>query len=83
MRGYNYAKLLKLVLRENQMLKWWVSLVLIVPGALFASKNFVIEFTLSGVTSSVQKDKICIWVLFDAFFVKLTMLIFVFIGYRF
>ena len=31
--------------------------ILPVPGALFASKNFVIEFTLSGVTSSVEETK--------------------------
>ena len=45
-----------------------------VPGALFASKDFIIEFTLSGVTSSVEKGEISIWVLFNAFFLILTML---------
>ena len=37
--------------------------MLSVPGALFAFKDFIIEFTLSGVTSSVEKDEISIWVL--------------------
>ena len=48
--------------------------ILYVPGALFASKDFIIEFTLSGVTSSVEKDEIPKWVLFNAFFHTLTML---------
>ena len=34
--------------------------VLYVPGALFASKDFITEFTLSGITSSVEKDEISI-----------------------
>ena len=42
--------------------------------ALFASKYFIVEFTLSGVTSSVEKDKISIWLLFNALFFILTML---------
>ena len=42
--------------------------------ALFASKGFIVEFTLSGVTSSVEKDKISIWLLFNALFFILTML---------
>ena len=45
-----------------------------VSGALFAPKDFIIEFTLSGVTSSVEKDEIPKWVLFNAFFLILTML---------
>ena len=48
--------------------------ILLVPGALFESKDFIIEFTLSGVTSSAEKDEISIWVLFIAFFLILTML---------
>ena len=48
--------------------------ILSVPGALFASKDFINEFTLSGVTSSVEKDEIPRWVLFNAFFLTLTML---------
>ena len=56
--------------------------ILSVPGALFASKDFIIEFTLSGVTSSVEKDEISIWVLFGAFCLILTDMIFVLTGYR-
>ena len=48
--------------------------ILSVPSALFASKDFIIEFTLTGVTSSVEKDEIPKWVLFNAFFHTLTML---------
>ena len=48
--------------------------ILSVPGTLFASKDFIIEFTLSGVTSSVEKNKISVWVLFNAFILILTML---------
>ena len=48
--------------------------ILSVLGDLFASKDFIVEFTLSGVTSSVEKDKISIWLLFNAFFLILTML---------
>lgn len=48
--------------------------ILSAPGALFASKDFVTEFTLSGVTLSVAKDDISIWVLFNALFLILTML---------
>ena len=32
--------------------------ILSIPDALFASKDVIIEFTLSGVTSSVEKDEI-------------------------
>ena len=35
--------------------------ILSVLGALFASKYFVVEFALLGVTSSVEKDEISIW----------------------
>ena len=56
--------------------------ILYVPGALFASKDFIIEFTLSGVTSSVEKDEISIWILFGAFCLILTDMIFVLTGYR-
>ena len=48
--------------------------ILSVLGALFASEDFVVEFTLSGVTSSVEKDEISRWVLFNAFSLILTML---------
>ena len=48
--------------------------ILSVPVALFASKDFITEFTLSGVTSSVEKDEIPKWILFNAFFLILTML---------
>ena len=48
--------------------------ILSVLGALFASEDFVVEFTLSRVTSSVEKDKISNWVLFDAFSLILPML---------
>ena len=41
--------------------------ILSIPGALFASKDCITEFTLSGVTSSVKKEEISIWVLFNAF----------------
>ena len=47
--------------------------ILSVLGALFASEDFVVEFTLSGVTSSVEKDEISVWVLFNALFFILTM----------
>ena len=48
--------------------------ILSVPVALLASKDFIIEFSLSGVTSSVEKDEIHKWILFNAFFLILTML---------
>ena len=48
--------------------------ILSIPGTLFASKDFIIEFTLSGVTSSVEKNKISVWVLFNAFILILMML---------
>ena len=48
--------------------------ILSVPGALFASKDFVIEFTLSRVTLSEEKEEISIWVSFNAFFLILTIL---------
>ena len=48
--------------------------ILYLLGALFASKSFNFEFTLSGFTSSVEKDEISMWVLFNAFFFILTML---------
>ena len=48
--------------------------ILSVLGALFESENFVVEFTVSGVTSSVERDKISIWVLFNAFCLILIML---------
>ena len=48
--------------------------ILSVLGALFASEDVVVEFTLSGVTSSVEKDEISRWVLFNAFSLILTML---------
>ena len=47
--------------------------ILSVLGDLFASKDFSFEFTLAGVTSSVEKDKISIWLLFNAFCLILTM----------
>ena len=34
--------------------------ILSVPGTLVASKDFIIEFALSGVTSSVEKDEMSI-----------------------
>ena len=48
--------------------------ILSVLGALFASEDFVVEFTLSRVTSSAEKEEISRWVLFDAFSLILTML---------
>ena len=48
--------------------------ILSVLGALFACKDFIVEFTLSGVTSSVEKEEILIWLLFNAFCLILTML---------
>ena len=48
--------------------------ILSVPGALFASKDYIIEIILSRVTSSVEKNEIFVWVLFNTFFVTLTML---------
>ena len=48
--------------------------ILSVPGVLLASKDFIIEFSSSGVISSVEKDEILKWVLFNAFFFILTML---------
>ena len=48
--------------------------ILSVPGALFASKDFIIEFTLAGITSFVEKDEIPKWALFNEFFLILTML---------
>ena len=39
--------------------------ILSVPGALFASKDFIIEFTLSGTTYLVEKDEITKWALFQ------------------
>ena len=48
--------------------------VLSVPGTLFASKDFIIELSLSGVTSSVEKNEISIWVLFRAFCLILMIL---------
>ena len=38
------------------------------------SKDFIIEFSLSEVTPSVEKDEISIWVLFSAFCLTLTVL---------
>ena len=35
--------------------------ILSVLGDLFASQDFIVEFTLLGVTSSVEKDEISIW----------------------
>ena len=47
--------------------------ILSVLGALSASEDFVVEFMLSGVTSSVEMDEISRWVLFNAFSLILTM----------
>ena len=47
--------------------------ILSVLDALFASEDFVVEFTLSGVTSSVEKEEISRWVLFNALSLILTM----------
>ena len=48
--------------------------ILSAPGALFASTDFVTEFTLSGVTLSVEKDETSILVLFNVFSLILTIL---------
>ena len=60
--------------RESDVKIMSVIGILCVLGALFACQDFIVEFTLSGVTSSVEKDKISIWLLFNAFFLILTML---------
>ena len=48
--------------------------ILSIPGALFAPKYFIVEFTLSGVSLSIKKDEISIWVLVSAFCQILTIL---------
>ena len=48
--------------------------ILSVPEALFKSKDFIIQFTLSGVTSSVEKNEVSIWAIFNAFCLVLTIL---------
>ena len=48
--------------------------ILLVPGALFASKDFIFGFNLSGVISSVEKYDISVWVLYNAFCLILTIL---------